>query len=1137
MFIADLGDHEIILGKPWMNQCGLLLNMKNDSLVFPQETPSVQIGSSDDATTDLNVPKPSKRVQILPRRRPDPNEQPFSIHSVGAEPFGLLARQQGVQIFAMSMEDIDQQLQFDVESQVESISLSNVEIAAANLQDIKKKLPSEYHDYLDVFDRAQANQLPPHRDSDHKIELLGDAKPPQSRAYRMPPYKLEKVKEYLTENLSKGFITPSKAPYSSPVLFAMKANGDLRFCVDYRKLNAMTKRNRYPLPLIEEIIGKIIGCKHLTRLDIIAAFNKLRMHPDSEDYTTFITALGAYKYRVLPFGLTNGPSSFQQYINDALWEFLNDFCQAYLDDILIYSRTKREHTRHVRLVLDKLREAGLQVDIKKCEFDVEETVFLGVIVSGSGLRMDPEKVKVIVNWTTPTNLKEVQGFVGFANFYRRFIKDFSKVIRSLVKLTRKDQPFVWDEACSKSFQELKDRVVSAPILRHFDPKKQAVLETDSSDWVTGGVLSQHDDDGVLHPVAFYSKSLNLAEINYHIYDKELLAIIRCFEHWRPELAHTELPIQIFTDHQALKTFMENKQLTRRQARYLDILSDFNFKIIFRAGKANTKADALTRMPGSHPEDDDERIRQQHQTILTPDRVQILANSMDEDGSTFDRIVQANERDELCQEFRKALATNVTVHDGIKLRNCRNVNGVLYMKNRLWVPESQQVKLLQEVHDQPASGHPGKNRTIELIKRFYYWPRLEGTVGRYIRNCDPCQRSKAPRDKTNGLLVPLPVPKQRWRDIAMDFIVGLPPAEGYNAICTIIDRLTKERHYVPCWSGEQGLSAEEVAFIMIWNVFRLHGLPDTIVSDRGSQFISVVWKHMCARLRIKANMSTAFHPPTDGQTERANQDVERHLRTFCNYAQDDWPRWLPLAEFSDNNNVSSSTSMSPFYMNKGFHPRMSFSPDTPDYDSTRERIEAGKADDIVNRMQELLELGQKHMEETRSTMRKQANKHRKEVEYQVGDSVRLSSENIKTTRPSKKLDDRMLGPFKIVEKVGASYRLELPPSMHQHDVFSPSYLRPAANDPLPGQKQEPPRPIVVDDEEAWNVDDILDSRHHYGRLQYKVKWHGLDRDNEWYYADKDEFKHSQEVVDEFHKRYPEKPKPKPKSKPRGRPPKA
>lgn len=338
------------------------------------------------------------------------------VGAVGYDHLARKAKLDGTQLFAMSMRELDQELEASKQTATEVLELSNVELSEQNLADVRSKLPSEYHDYLDVFDRAKANEMPPHRASDHKIELLGDARPPQSRAYKMSEYKLAKVKAYLDENLAKGYITPSKASYSSPVLFALKTNGDLRFCVDYRKLNALTKRNRYPLPLIEEVIGKLRGCKHLTRLDIIAAFNKIRMDPESEDLTTFTTGMGQYKYRVLPFGLTNGPSTFQQYINDVLWEHLEDFCQAYLDDILIYSRTGSEHRKHVRWVLEQLRNAGLQVDINKCEFDVQETVFLGVIVSGKGLRMDPKKMEAIAKWATPTNLTEHSHLSALSTF-------------------------------------------------------------------------------------------------------------------------------------------------------------------------------------------------------------------------------------------------------------------------------------------------------------------------------------------------------------------------------------------------------------------------------------------------------------------------------------------------------------------------------------------------------------------------------------------------------------------------------------------------------------------------------------------------------------------------------------------------
>lgn len=402
----------------------------------------------------------------------------------------------------------------------------------------------------------------------------------------------------------------------------------------------------------------------------------------------------------------------------------------------------------------------------------------------------------------------------------------------------------------------------------------------------------------------------------------------------------------------------------------------------------------------------------------------------------------------------------------------------------------------------------------MLKRHYYWPGCTADVKRYVRNCHPCQRSKAPRDKANGLLVPLPVPQQRWQDIAMDFITGLPESEGKNAICTIIDRLTKERHYVPCHWGEDGTSTEETVWIMLWNVFRLHGLPDSIISDRGPQFVSKMWKALCQRLRIKANLSTAYHPETDGQTERANQDVKRGFRTYCNHMQDDWARWLPMVEFSDNNNTSSASSMTPFYLNKGFHPRMSFAPDTSSYESTRERLQAARADDIAKRMEEMLEFGRSRLVESQKTMKDQADKHRRDVSYNIGDKVWVSSKDIKT-RPSQTLEDKMFGPYRIIGRVGTSYRLELPTTFKRTNTFHPSKLRLDPDDPLPGQHPPPPRPVEVEGEDEWELDDILQSRRYRGRLQYKVKWHGFERDDEWYYADAEQFKNAQTVVEEFH----------------------
>ncbi len=389
----------------------------------------------------------------------------------------------------MSIEDIDRKIVYNTQCELNVLDVAFIDASAQNLEDIKVKLSSKYQNFLDVFDWAQVDKLSSHRSYDHKIELTNDVTSSRCRAYWMSLYKLQKIKEYLNENLSKNFITSNKISYFSLVLFTLKINDDLCFCVDYQKLNVIIKRNRYSLSLIDEMIDKIVDCKHLTRLNIIFAFNKLRMHFDSENYTIFIIALEAYKSKILSFELTNDSISFQQYMNDVLWDFLNDFCQAYLDDILIYSKIQKKHRQHVKMILDRLRDADLQIDIRKCEFNVEETVFLEIIVSEQDLCMNFIKVKAIVNWATSTNLKEIQDFVDFVNFYRCFIKNFSKLVKSFTQLIRKDTSFVWNEVCIEVFDNLKKQISSTLVLRHFNVKRQAILKIDAFNYVKDDILS------------------------------------------------------------------------------------------------------------------------------------------------------------------------------------------------------------------------------------------------------------------------------------------------------------------------------------------------------------------------------------------------------------------------------------------------------------------------------------------------------------------------------------------------------------------------------------------------------------------------------------------------------------------------
>ncbi len=323
-----------------------------------------------------------------------------------------------------------------------ALNVFSINELTQNLKDIKAKLSSKYHEFLNVFDRAQLNKLFFHCFYNHKIKLINDLTFSCCQVYWMFSVKLLKVKKYLNENLLKKFITLSQTLYFFLILFTLKANKNLRFCMNYWKLNVIFKRNKYFLSLINKIIDKIVNCKHLTRLNIISAFNKLWMHFDNKNYIIFITALKAYKYKVLSFKLTNELIFFQQYMNDILWDFLNDFCQVYLDDILIYSKTRKKYRDHIKLVLSQLCEAELQMNIWKCKFNIKETVFLKVIVSEQDLCMNLSKMIIIVNWTTLINLKEIQNFMKFVNFYRCFIRNFFKLVKSFTQLTRKDTSFV-----------------------------------------------------------------------------------------------------------------------------------------------------------------------------------------------------------------------------------------------------------------------------------------------------------------------------------------------------------------------------------------------------------------------------------------------------------------------------------------------------------------------------------------------------------------------------------------------------------------------------------------------------------------------------------------------------------------------
>ena len=416
MLIADINHHDIILEKLWMNKNEILLNMQNDVIVFSNQLEtfisvfSISVRASYLQWSWSSNSFINSTFKVLQWSTSTALKKNFSMFSVKTASFHALikwSKKNCIKIFAMLIEDIDRKIVYNTQCKLNILDIAFINASAQNLEDIKVKLSLKYQNFLDVFDQAQVDKLSFHCSYDHKIKLTNDVTSFKCRAYWMSFYKLQKIKEYLNENLSKSFITSSKISYFSLILFILKINDDLCFCIDYQKLNVIIKRNRYSLSLINEMIDKIVNCKHLTQLNIIFTFNKLHMHLNSENYTIFMIALEAYKSKILSFELTNDLILFQQYMNDVLWDFLNDFCQAYLDDILIYNKTQKKHRKHVKMILNHLWDADLQIDIWKCKFNVEETIFLEIIVSEQDLCMNFIKVKAIVNWVTSTNLKEI----------------------------------------------------------------------------------------------------------------------------------------------------------------------------------------------------------------------------------------------------------------------------------------------------------------------------------------------------------------------------------------------------------------------------------------------------------------------------------------------------------------------------------------------------------------------------------------------------------------------------------------------------------------------------------------------------------------------------------------------------------
>jgi len=1116
MFITKLGHYPIVLGIPWLRLHDVAVRFTSNTVTFGsqycvdhcQEGPVTVQGVTEEPPEPIY---PEKKLWTADIR----GQRPFrgNIVMLNGASFFRTVKRGKLTIFKASLYDINK---------------------AIEVKDLKEKpleevIPKQYHEFLPLFSKVLADKLPPHRPNvDHEVRLKEGEVPSWGPLYKMSREELVAMKEWLEDNMTKGFIRQSSLPYAAPCLFVKKSDGGLRFCIDYRDINSKTVKNRYPLPLIQETLDLLAGARIYTKLDVRGAYNLVRVKEGDEHKLAFRTRYGLFEPLVMQFGTTNAPADFQGYVNDTIREALDRFASAYLDDILIYSNSIEEHEEHVKWVMERLLKAGLYLKPEKCEFHKETVKYLGLIISTKGVSMDPDKVETVRNWSREkktangrlNNLFEVQQFLGLCNYYRRFIKGYSEVAEPLTRLTKKDVPFEWLEDQQRAFEKMVFVFTTAPTLRHFDHSREVIIETDASDYVSAGVLSQRDDEGILHPVAFFSKKHSPAECNYDIYDKELMAIIKALEEWRPECEGAEHELQLITDHRNLEYFMSKKLLNRRQARWAQFLSRFSYKIVYRPGKSNGKADALTRRPGDLPEGGDERLKSMEQVVLKPqnlpEQLRILANDRIRVHSVQEQLREASERDGFVGRVLDAIRQGTSMRE-ITVAECSEKEGQLYFRERKYVPEDPelQLRLIREHHDVPLAGHPGRSKTFDLLSRQYYWKTMRKQVDRYVRSCAECQKSRTSRHASFGVLRPLSVPEKPWEDISMDFVTGLPECGGYDAIWVVVDRLSKMRHFIPC---KTTIDARGLAEMFLKEVVRLHGVPRTIISDRGPQFAALFWKRLCERLGVDRRLSTAFHPQTDGQTERMNASMEQYLRIFTSYQQDDWVQWLPLAEFAANNGTSETTKCSAFFAVTGVDPRMTFEEAAGEPEDSR----AVDADQVQATMHQIHEHLRVEMRRSQDIMEEGANRRRLPApQIQDGTEVWLDARHVRTVRPSRKLDWKRLGPYTIKRRVSPyAYELDLPRSLRIHPVHHVSLLDPVAGDPLPGQVVTPPPPVEVEGDSEYQVERVEDSRLYRNQLQYLVRWTGYDQMT-WEPA-KDI--NGLQAIDAFHEKYPQKPGP-------------
>ncbi|GAU18789.1 hypothetical protein TSUD_80780 [Trifolium subterraneum] len=876
------------------------------------------------------------------------------------------------------------------------------------IDSISQTLPLDLYQlltqYPSVFDTPHG--LPPQRQHDHAIPILPNTPPVNVKPYRYPHSQKEAMSTIIHEMLQQGLIVPSNSPYSSPVLLVRKKDGTWRFCVDYRALNAVTIRDRFPIPTIDELLDELGSASVFSKIDLRSGYHQIRLIPEDTHKTAFRTFDGHYEFLVMPFGLTNVPSTFQSAMNDLFRPYLRRFVLVFFDDILVYSRCYADHLLHLSQVLDLLASNHFVAKLSKCVFAVPKVDYLGHAISAGGVTPDSTKIQAMLDWPRPRSLTSLRGFLGLTGFYRRFVRHYATLAAPLTDLLSSTK-FTWGTEAEEAFTNLKEKMTSTPVLILPDFSKTFIVETDASSISIGAVLSQEG-----HPIAFFSKKMCNRMKASSVYVREMFAITEAVKKWRQYLLGRHF--HIFTDQKSLKSLMVQTIQTTEQQKWTAKLQGFSFEIFYKPGKTNLIADALSRQ---HSDPEPAVL-----CMTISSTVPTLLSSLQQYYST--------DKDGQVLVSQLAKATNQNTSYSFR-------GGLVYFRNKIYIPKNLELRMaiIKEFHSTPTAGHSGLQPTLARLAASFLWPDIYRDVKQFIQQCAVCQQNKYMPQKKQGLLQPLDIPANVWEDITMDFITHLPNSFGHTVIWVVCDRLTKYVHFIGLPTR---FTAKDIATRFSTEICRLHGPPKTIISDRDPLFLSNFWKEFFRVQGTTLKYSSAYHPETDGQTEVVNRTLETYLRCFASENPRKWFKFLHLAEYWHNSSFHSAIKMSPFEALYGRSP------------PTIQNFVNGSSNssDIEQKLgerQQILTILKENLKRSRQKMAAQANKKRRDCTFTAGDLVLLRLQPYRqqsvTHRVSQKLAKRYFGPFPVIRRIGSvAYELALPPSSRIHPVVHVSQLR-------------------------------------------------------------------------------------------------